>query len=102
MFQAMEKDRVLAKLKANQAELQRLGVQHAALFGSTARGQSGRKSDVDILVDLDPEAHLSVFDYVDVKDFIAGLFDGPVDVVNKDGLKSFVKPGALADAIYAF
>ncbi len=98
----MEKDNILAKLKANQAELQRLGVQHAALFGSTARGQSGHASDVDILVDLDPEAHLSVFDYVDVKDFIAGLFDGPVDVVNKDGLKPFVKPGALADAVYAF
>jgi len=98
----MDKTDILARLKLHQAELQRLGVQHAALFGSTARGQAKRSSDIDIMVDLHPDAHLSVFDYVGVKDFIAGLFDHPVDVVNNDGLKPFVKPGALADAVYAF
>jgi len=30
------------------------------------------------------------------------LFDGQVDVVNRDGLKPYVKPAATADAIYAF
>jgi hypothetical protein len=36
-----------------------------------------------------------------LKDYIAALFDGHVDVVNRDGLKPYVKPAA-ADAIYAF
>jgi predicted nucleotidyltransferase len=43
-----------------------------------------------------------VFDYVGLKDYIASLFDGPVDVVNRDGLKPYVGPAATADAIYAF
>ena len=48
------------------------------------------------------DAHLTVFEYVGLKDYIGSLFDGPVDVVNRDGLKSYVRPAATADAIYAF
>jgi predicted nucleotidyltransferase len=43
-----------------------------------------------------------VYDYVGLKEHIAGLFDAPVDVVNRDGLKPYVRPAATADAIYAF
>ena len=43
-----------------------------------------------------------MFEYVGVKDYIAGLFDGRVDVVNRDALKPYVRPAAVADAIYAF
>jgi predicted nucleotidyltransferase len=72
------------------------------VFGSVARGDNRPDSDIDIMVEIDPEARLTVFDYADLKDYIAGLFDGPVDVVNRDGLKPYVRPAATADAIYAF
>ncbi|HEY7843055.1 MAG TPA: nucleotidyltransferase domain-containing protein [Bradyrhizobium sp.] len=75
---------------------------HAALFGSTARGDNRVGSDIDILIEIDPEARLTVFDYVDLKEYIADLFDGSVDVVNRDALKSHIRPAATADAIYAF
>ena len=67
-----------------------------------ARGDSGPESDIDIMVEIDPEAHLTVFDYAGLKDYIASLFEGPVDVVNRDGLKPYVRPAATADAIYGF
>jgi predicted nucleotidyltransferase len=67
-----------------------------------ARGDSRPESDIDIMVEIDPEAHFTVFDYAGLKDYIASLFDGPVDVVNRDGLKPYVRPAATADAIYAF
>ena len=47
-------------------------------------------------------APITVYDYVDLKAYIAGLFDGSVDVVNRDGLKPYVRPAATADAVYAF
>lgn len=43
-----------------------------------------------------------MFEYAGLKQYIAGLFEGPVDVVNRDGLKPHVRPDATADAIYAF
>lgn len=84
------------------AELERHGVQHAGLFGSVARGEADSESDIDIIIDLDPAAHLGVFDYVEIRDYISGLFDGPVDVVNRKGLKLYLKSSVLADAVYAF
>jgi predicted nucleotidyltransferase len=78
------------------------GVTHAALFGSRARGDNRPDSDTDIIIDVDAEARISVYDYVGLKEYIAGLFDGPVDVVSRDSLKPFLRPTATADAVFAF
>jgi len=75
---------------------------HAALFGSRARGDARPDSDTDIMIEIDPEARIGVWGYAGLKEYIASLFDGPVDVVNRDGLKPYVRPAATADAIYAF
>ena len=54
------------------------------------------------MIEFDPAARVTIFDYAGLKDYIAALFDGRVDVVNRDGLKPYVKPAATTDAIYAF
>lgn len=64
----MDKNRIIATLIENRAELERQGVLHAALFGSMARGDATAESDIDIMIDLDPNLRLSVFDYVGLKD----------------------------------
>lgn len=98
----MDSSTIIATLRRHEAELHRQGVAHAALFGSVARGDAGPDSDIDILIDLDPEAALSVFDYVGLKDYVASLFEGPVDVVNAEGLKPYLKQAVQAETIYAF
>jgi uncharacterized protein len=98
----MDRDAIIARLRASEAELRARGVLHAALFGSRARGDDRPDSDTDIMIDIDPEAHISVYDYVGLKEYIAGLFDGPVDVVSQNGLKPYLRPTATADALYAF
>jgi uncharacterized protein len=92
----------LKTLRCSEQALRDRGVMHAALFGSVARGDNHTKSDIDIMIEIDPAARMTVFDYVDLKDYIAGLFEEPVDVVNREALKSYVRPTATADAIYAF
>jgi predicted nucleotidyltransferase len=54
------------------------------------------------MIEIDPEAHITIFDYAGLKEYIAGLFDGPVDVVNRDALKPWLRPAVITDAIYAF
>jgi predicted nucleotidyltransferase len=98
----MTRDEILKKLKACEADLRAQGVAHAALFGSIARGEDHPDSDIDILVDLDPTIVVTIVDYAGVKDFIADMFDRPVDVVSRESLKPRVRPKATADAIYAF
>ena len=101
---AMNRDEIIEKLKACEADLRAHGVMHAALFGSRARGDNRPDSDIDIMVDVDPEASdsMSVYDYVGLKRYIASLFEGSVDVVDREALKPRIRPAATADAVYAF
>ena len=92
----------LETLRRSEVALRNRGVMHAALFGSVARGGNTSDSDIDIMIEIDPDVRMTVFDYVDLKDYIATLFREPVDVVNREALKSYVRPVAMADAIYAF
>jgi len=92
-------------LRTHEAELRGRGVRRAAVFGSVARGEAGPQSDVDILVELDPDRRLDVFAYVGLKRYIAGLFAAEVaevDVVNRAALKPHVGEPAGRDAVYAF
>ena len=98
----MNRSDIITVLQAHEAALKARGVAHAALFGSVARNEQRPDSDIDIMVELDPDFRVTMFDYVDIKAYIASLFQQPVDVVNCDGLKPFVRPRAAADAIYAF
>ena len=98
----MNRNEAIEILRAHAGDLRHLGVARAALFGSIARGEARTGSDVDILVELDPAADLDVYDYVGVVQFIERLFPVPVDVANRESLKSHVRPEAERDAIYAF
>ncbi len=89
-------------LKNNETRLKARGVSHAALFGSRARGDNRPDSDIDILIDLAPDAPIGMWEYAGIKSDIAALFDGPVDVVSSETLKPYLRPLAMADAIYAF
>ena len=98
----MNRKDIIATLKENEGELRKRGVRHAALFGSRARGEGTPESDTDIMIEIDPDAHLGVWGYAGVKAYIASMFDGPVDVIDREALKPYIKSAATADAVYAF
>ena len=99
---SMNKQEILDRLRENERALRERGVTHAALFGSRARGEERSDSDIDIMVEVDPDAHISLFDYAGIVQYIEELFPVPVDVANREGLKPFVRPSAEREAVYAF
>jgi predicted nucleotidyltransferase len=98
----ISREQVIETLRRHELALRQRGVQHAALFGSLARGDATPASDIDIMIEIEPDAPVGVYEYVGIKEFIGGLFDGPVDVVSRDGLKPYLRPAVTSDAIYAF
>ncbi|MDB5440714.1 MAG: nucleotidyltransferase [Caulobacteraceae bacterium] len=98
----MTREEVIAVLRANEAPLRERGVLHAALFGSLARGEASADSDIDVLVDLDPEAKVSLFGLIGIQHFLGDLFLIKTDVVSRDGLKAPMRARVEADALAAF
>lgn len=98
----MNREQVIATLRSHEPALRNLGVRHAALFGSVARNEATPKSDIDIMVDIDPEAPIGVYEYVGIMHYLGDLFPVPVDVANHKTLKPYVRPNAERDAVYAF
>ncbi|PSB27057.1 nucleotidyltransferase family protein [Stenomitos frigidus] len=68
------------------------------IFGSYARGQQTQESDVDVLIDY--EQAPTLFELVNLRDFLADLIGLPVDVVTKNGLKPRIRDRVLSEVIY--
>ncbi|HET8997646.1 MAG TPA: nucleotidyltransferase domain-containing protein [Acetobacteraceae bacterium] len=83
-------------------ELRERGVLHAGLFGSVARNEATPASDIDIVIELAPDAAIDLFDYVGLTQYLADLFPHRVDVANLRRLKPLVRPSVERDAVYAF
>lgn len=98
----MNREQIIETLRAHEPQLRGRGVLHAALFGSVARGEQKRASDIDILIELEPQAPVGLFEYVGITQYLADLFPARVDVANRSTLKAHVRPGAERDAVYAF
>jgi predicted nucleotidyltransferase len=82
------------------AELKSDGrVEGAWLFGSVARGEARRNSDVDIMVELNNKKKYSFFDLADIAYRIEQKINRKVDLVEKGCLKNFALDTAKNDWI---
>lgn len=99
---SMTLDRALGILRANKDSLRAKGVLHAAVFGSVARGEAKSSSDVDVMVELDPESHMGVYQFVGIQLDLEDLFGRKVDLIEAKALKPFAVESAMQDCVNAF
>ena len=88
---------------ANQQRLSELcrkyGIRKLSVFGSTVRGEQTAESDIDLLVEFDPERHLSLIERESLEVEMSALFGGRrVDLVNRKYLNRHISPMILAEA----
>jgi predicted nucleotidyltransferase len=95
----MTKDEIIKLLREHRADLERLDVKSLALFGSVARGEAGKNSDVDFLVEFSKPVGL--FKFLDVKNYLESLLKCKVDLVTPDALKQQLRKNILAEAARA-
>ena len=75
--------------------LKKNGIKRAGLFGSYARGEAKKSSDVDLLVRL--KAGSSLLDLVRIERELAAVLDQKVDLVTYASLNPRLKAGILAE-----
>jgi predicted nucleotidyltransferase len=79
-----------------------MGATALYLFGSTARDEAGKESDLDLFIDYDPDSRFNAFDPVGIKHLLKEKLQVPVDVTTRDSLHPRLKPGIerSADRIF--
>ena len=75
---------------------------HVGVFGSVARGEDRPDGDLDLLVTLDPDAGLGLFEYAGIRRYLEEITGRRVDLANRATLKAYVRPEAEADLVLAF
>ena len=98
----MQCEEALEILSTSKDELrQKFGVKSIAVFGSTARDEARSDSDIDVLIEFDPEAQASLFEFVRLQWFLEELLRNKVDLVTRGGLVPQLRDGILQEAVYA-
>jgi hypothetical protein len=93
---------VIRLLRSNRAELEMVGIRHAEIFGSVARGEDLPDSDVDILVDLDPAVVRDLFAYSRVQRTLRNLIGRPVDISRRGRTRPELEAELIRDAVNAY
>lgn len=94
------KENIITVLKSYKPELSKFGVQNIGLFGSYLRDEQSDKSDIDILIDFEPEKE-NFDNYMAVYDMFESIFENEkIEVVTKNGLSKYIGPKILKDVMY--
>lgn len=83
----MRRDEAIRIIGEHAEELRSRGVTAVYLFGSTARDEAGPGSDVDILVDIDPQRNFTLLKLVGLQLYFEKALGCRVDVGTARGLK---------------
>ena len=83
----VERERVISAIREHEADLRALGVSRLWLFGSLARGDPGRRSDVDVLISVPPAQDFSLLDLAAVRVELCDLLGRDTDVVIREDVQ---------------
>lgn len=94
------KNEVFEKLEENSDSIEKFGVKRIGVFGSVARNQADKDSDIDFLVEF-KETEKSFRNFTDLKDFLEELFETEVDLATERSLKNSIKERVEKEVTYA-
>ena len=94
------KEQIVKTITSTKPELHRFGIRNIGLFGSYVRGEQTKTSDIDILIDFEPDKE-NYDNYMAVYDIIERIFlNEKVEIVTKNGLSPYIGPGILNEVLY--
>jgi len=100
MVSVQTKSDLVHLIEKHRQQLQALGVRRCGLFGSFVREQHTPQSDVDVLVEFDPEQK-TFMNFMHLVFLLEDLFGRKVDVITIESLSPYIGPHILKEVEYA-
>lgn len=98
----MTRDQAIAEIALSTEALRARGVEAAYLFGSTARGEARPDSDLDVFIDIAPNARFSLLDLAGVHRILNEAIGRKVDVTTRESLHPKLRGEIERDAVRVF
>jgi hypothetical protein len=98
----MRRDEVIRRLREHEGGTRALGVMHLHLYGSHARDEAGPDSDVDVLIERNPDSRFGFSEYTGLIHLLEDLFGTDVDVSTRGSLHPVMKSEIEASALQVF
>lgn len=97
------RDQIEIPMEALAEVCRRYHVRELALFGSALRDDFGDDSDIDILVEYEPEARIGMYEHFDLQVELERIFGRRIDLVSKRGLNVVIRDDVLlsSQVLYA-
>ena len=94
-------EQIKQKLNQNLIQIkQRYHITQLGIFGSYIRGEATENSDLDILVEFEPQAKFGLLTFCELENYLSELLAIKVDLVMKDGLKPNIGENILREVVY--
>lgn len=98
----MTRDDAISKIKEHEAELRAAGMSALYLFGSTARGESGGRSDVDLSCDLSDRLSIGLLEFLKMQEDLEAILGSKVDLVERSCLVPAIRKHVEQDMVRIF
>lgn len=76
------------------------GVVEIGIFGSYMRSEQNKDSDLDILIELEPDPKMDLIKFIELEDYMSELLGIKVDLVMKSVLKPGIGKQILKETVY--
>lgn len=94
------REEILKTLKSNKLKLLSFGILNVGLFGSYVRNEQSGESDIDLLIDFEPEKE-NYDNLMAAYDLFEEIFENEkIEVVTKNGLSPYIGPKILNEVEY--
>jgi uncharacterized protein len=98
---AMDRETVIRTIRAHEAELRAEGVAHVYLFGSVARGDADKTSDIDLFYEYD-NPRFSLINVVRVQERFQEILGCKVDAMTRDSVHPRIRRRVEAEAVQVY
>lgn len=95
----LNKEQIFERMGRNREVIASFGVRRFGLFGSFVRSDQDENSDIDLLIDFEPEKK-SFENFMNLAYFLEDLLGRKIDLVTRESLSPHIGPKILAEVEY--
>jgi predicted nucleotidyltransferase len=98
----MTREEIVAAIRENAEAIRAEGVTKLAIFGSRARGDNRADSDIDVLVEVEPDLSFSILDLIGVEHIIQDATGLPTQATMRRSMPSRFAERIADDIVEVF